>query len=124
MPPLDIRLDVPADTRCLRTLRLAIAGAAELAGFDEEAVGDVRIAVDELAAAVMSVADGGARLIADVEVGRGRLRVVGRLTRPPGSTPQLSPIAQDVLPRTTDHHWLGARGTFGLERVTATPTTP
>jgi hypothetical protein len=52
-----VRLELPVDTRYIRVARLVASGVGSTAGLDVEGVDDLRIAVDELCAALFEVAD-------------------------------------------------------------------
>jgi hypothetical protein len=54
-----VRLELPTDTRYIRVARLVASGLGSTAGLDVEGVDDLRIAVDELCAALFELADGG-----------------------------------------------------------------
>ena len=54
-----VRLELPIDTRYIRVARLVASGMGSTAGLDIEGVDDLRIAVDELCAALFELADGG-----------------------------------------------------------------
>lgn len=51
--PGDVVLEVPAEPSSLRVVRMVAATVAADAGFDIDAVDDVRMAVDELCAAIL-----------------------------------------------------------------------
>lgn len=53
-----IELVLPADSRLVRVARLVASGVATTAGFDVEELEDLRIAVDELCAALVEGGDG------------------------------------------------------------------
>ena len=55
-----IELMLPPDTRLVRVARLVASGVATTAGFDVEELEDLRIAVDELCAALVEGGGGGA----------------------------------------------------------------
>jgi len=55
-----IELNLPADVRLVRLARLVASGVATAAGMDVEEVEDLRIAVDELCAALVEGGDGSA----------------------------------------------------------------
>jgi serine/threonine-protein kinase RsbW len=54
-----VRLELPVDARYIRVARLVASGLGSTAGFDVDAVDDLRIAVDELCSALFELADGG-----------------------------------------------------------------
>lgn len=54
----EMGFSVPGDARLLRPVRLAIGGLATLAGFDVEAIDDLRIGADEICGALLDGGDG------------------------------------------------------------------
>jgi serine/threonine-protein kinase RsbW len=54
-----IELVLPPDTRLVRVARLVASGVATTAGFDVDELEDLRIAVDELCAALVEGGEGG-----------------------------------------------------------------
>lgn len=61
MPPSDpatITIELPADVRFFRSVRLAVGGLATMVGFDVEAIDDLRIGVDELCATLVEQSNG------------------------------------------------------------------
>src|SRR5438067_6371318 len=50
-----VRLELPLDSRYIRVARLVASGMGATAGFDVDGVEDLRIAVDELCAALLEV---------------------------------------------------------------------
>ena len=54
-----VRLELPIDTRYIRVARLVASGMGSTAGLDVDGVDDLRIAVDELCAALFELANGG-----------------------------------------------------------------
>jgi serine/threonine-protein kinase RsbW len=71
-----IELVLPADTRLVRVARLVASGIATTAGFDVEEVEDLRIAVDEVCAALIEGGDG-RPLLLGFEVSIGEVAVLG-----------------------------------------------
>ena len=57
--PTTLQLRMPADPQLLRVLRLVGSGLASLGQLDLTATEEVRVAVDELGAALISMGDGG-----------------------------------------------------------------
>lgn len=53
-----VTITVPADVRYFRSVRLAVGGLATMAGFDIEAIDDLRIGVDEICAALAETGNG------------------------------------------------------------------
>lgn len=91
-----VRLDVPAEQRSLRLLRLAAADAAGDLSFGVDRVESARIAVDELCA-VLIEAGAGDRL--DVAYIRedGLLTVEGSITAGSSDAPVLDRIVSELL---------------------------
>ncbi len=54
-----VRLELPVDTRYIRLARLVASGMGSTAGLDVEGVDDLRIAVDEMCAALFELARDG-----------------------------------------------------------------
>ena len=53
-----VRLELPVESQYIRVARLVASGLGATAGLDVDAVDDLRIAVDELCAALFEVGDG------------------------------------------------------------------
>jgi hypothetical protein len=53
-----VRLAIPLDTRYVRIVRLVARGVGATMGFDVEDVDDLRIAVEEMCAALFDVSEG------------------------------------------------------------------
>lgn len=100
-----IELDVPADDRYLQVLRVTAAAVA--AGlFDEiDRLDDVRLAIDELAVAVIRAADPGERLHVVLQAADDRLVVSGRVAAD-DEVPRLSPVGQTLLATICDTYRL------------------
>ena len=67
---------VPADPHYIRPVRLAVGGLASLLDVTLETIDDLRIAVDELCAALLETGDG-SPLELDISSSRGSIRIVG-----------------------------------------------
>ncbi len=80
-----VRLAIPLDTRYVRIVRLVARGVATTMGFDVEGVDDLRIAVEELCAALFDVSEGPALELA-FEMHDGRVDVQGRTVAMPTAT--------------------------------------
>lgn len=72
-----ITITIAPDPRLVRPVRLAMGGLASLAGFDVEAIEDLRIAVNELTATLMERGDGSDLVIRLAVVGEGAIRIEG-----------------------------------------------
>lgn len=100
-----IELDVPADDRYLQVLRVTAAAVA--AGlFDEmDRLDDVRLAIDELAVAVIRAAEPGERLHIVLRPAPDHLVVSGRVPAD-GEAPHLSSVGQTLLATICDGYRL------------------
>jgi len=75
--PECVRLSIPLDTRYVRIVRLVARGVATSMGFDLEGVDDLRIAVEEMCAALFDVS-AGPDLELSFQVSGNRVDVEGR----------------------------------------------
>jgi serine/threonine-protein kinase RsbW len=83
-----VRLELPVDTRYIRVARLVASGMAATAGLDMDAVDDLRIAVDEVCAALFELADGGPVTLT-FALGEEEIQVEGHVrTRPAAALDQ------------------------------------
>jgi serine/threonine-protein kinase RsbW len=100
-----IELVLPADTRLVRVARLVSSGVATAAGFDVEQVEDLRIAVDELCAALIEGGDG-SPLLLSFELAPDRVGVLG--STPSGPTAEFEPerlsLSRQILEVVVDDH--------------------
>lgn len=107
-----VSIELPAQSRSLRLLRLAAADAAGDLGFGMDRVESARIAVDELAAVLVEAAEGD-RL--SVWLGRadGTLVVGGSVPTAASEPPQLDRIVSELLAVCSDRWSLEVdRGTL------------
>jgi hypothetical protein len=91
-----VRLDVPAQQRSLRLLRLAAADAAGDLGFGVDRVESARIAVDELCA-ILIEAGSGDRLDVSLIREDGLLTVEGSIATATSTAPELDRIVSELL---------------------------
>lgn len=68
---------IPADTRFFRPVRLAVGAMAAAAGFDVEAIEDLRIGVDEVCGSLAEAGDGSELRLEIHDEGSGVVRVEG-----------------------------------------------
>jgi serine/threonine-protein kinase RsbW len=101
-----IRLSLPAELRFLRIARLTAAGVAGELGFGLQDVEDVRVAVDEMCAALIEDAGPGTELEISYRVDDGSLVIDGRCSHG-GSPPELHAVARELLAMTADEFSLG-----------------
>lgn len=104
-------------------LRFARVTAATLAGdlpFTLQAIEDLRVAVDELAAAAIEGCDPESDLALTFTADGDAVVVEGRV-EDAGAPPELHPVAQDLLELVVDHYELGADGNDRVFRLTKRP---
>ncbi|CAN5647538.1 hypothetical protein BH10ACT1_BH10ACT1_07490 [soil metagenome] len=111
--PADLRpnaeLRIPADPRLLRVARVTAAALAAELPFTVQDIEDLRVAVDELSAAVIDGCGPDSVLELRFEVDGEALNVTGRV--PGAGTPtELHPVAVDLLGLVADGHELSADG--------------
>jgi serine/threonine-protein kinase RsbW len=105
--PPSVRLVIPAQARFLRLVRLTASGFAGDLDYGTDALEDLRIAVDELCAAIMEDAEPDAELaVSYTEVG-GALRVEGRCDGRDGPAPELHAVARELLAMLADEYEVG-----------------
>ena len=97
-----IRLSIPAEMRFLRIARLTAAGIAGDLGFGLQDVEDLRVAVDEMCAALIDRADPGTEFELAYTISEGRIDIEGRSPQT-GAPPELHPVARELLSMTADH---------------------
>ncbi len=98
-------IDVPADPRFLRVLRVAAAAAGLDVLGDLQRIDDLRLAVDELAAAAIATADASARLQVEIWTSGTSIRVQGRV-RGDGDDPVLTDIGRLLVDSVASTHRL------------------
>jgi hypothetical protein len=116
------RLQVPAIPSSLRLARLTAASLAADLDWSLDDIEDLRIAVDELTAAVIDGADGATLELEFAREGTALL-VAGSCA---GTAPlgRLDPLALELLELTTDHFSVdGSDGTRRFQ-ITKSPTPP
>ncbi|MGI8663194.1 MAG: hypothetical protein ACR2LQ_08285 [Acidimicrobiales bacterium] len=106
-----IELTLPPDSRLLRVARLVASGVATTAGFDVEELEDLRIAVDELCAALLEGGSGGA-LSLTFELGPLAVSVLG--STPVDGTVELEPdrlgLSRQILKVVVDEYEIAEAG--------------
>lgn len=101
-----VTVEVPAHVEYVRPVRLAVGGLAAVAGFDVEAIEDLRIGVDELCAAVVELSDGSSMSVR-ILLSPGRIRIEGRA--PEGDDPvdeTRFTLSRQILSVVADDHEL------------------
>jgi serine/threonine-protein kinase RsbW len=94
--PDTVRLSVPSQTAYLRLARLAASSLAAELGFGTDELADLKIAVDEMCALLVSDSDGGDLELTLVTEGD-RVVVEGRCDSRSGRPLELHPIAGELL---------------------------
>ena len=105
-----LRLELAPDPRLLRVLRLVASGVASLGEFDLAAVEEVRVAVDELGATLIS-ASTGAPIELTFVLADGTLSVEGRTNLGAGTQLEVDPLTDRILDVVaSNHEWSSAGG--------------
>lgn len=107
--PTVVQLSFPPQPRLVRMARLASSALATIAGADIETIDDVKIAVDEVCAALIEVSDGSAVELTFELVGS-RLGVIGRTATgaPLDLDPDRFALSRQILRAVADDHELAA----------------
>jgi hypothetical protein len=103
-----VRLSITAHSRMLRFARVTAATMAVDLLFSLEDIEDLRVAVDELAAAAIEGLDDSAVLDLQFDIEEGELVVDGQV-QGAGSVPELHPVAQELINMVVDTYELGER---------------
>ena len=108
--PTTLQLRMPADPQLLRVLRLVGSGLASLGQLDLTATEEVRVAVDELGAALISMSDG-SPIELTFDLTPVALCVEGTTTHPAGAALEVDPLTDRMLSVVaTTHEWSAADG--------------
>jgi serine/threonine-protein kinase RsbW len=102
-----IRLSIPASTRFLRLARLTAAGLAGDLGYRMDAIEDLRVAADELCAAVITGARPGDELVLTYREIAGGLSIEGSCTTEGDEPPELHGVARELVEILADEYALG-----------------
>jgi hypothetical protein len=116
-------LELPADPKLLRVARVTVASVAAELPLTLQDVEDLRVAVDELAAAVIDGCDASRTLRLEIAAEGEALVVVGRVAGA-GALPELHPVAIDLLRLVAPGHELAVDGddrTFRFARRISVP---
>ncbi len=108
--PTVVKVEFPADTRVVRVVRLAVSGLASLAGTDIDTIDDVKIAVDEICAALIEAGDGTALSLVLTLAGD-RLDILGETASagPAELDPDRFALSRQILRAVADRHELALR---------------
>jgi len=115
----EVRLVIPASARYLRLARLTVAGLAGDLGYPVDAIEDLRIAVDELCAAIIDHASSDTRLELVYREVDGGIVVEGACAATSEVPPELHAVARELLNMLADEYSIGAvdgRRTFTLSK--------
>lgn len=104
----DVQLVIPASARYLRLARLTVAGLAGDLGYPVDVIEDLRIAVDELCAAIIDRTPSDARLELVYREIPGGLQVEGRCSADADDAPELHAVARELLNMLADDYSIGA----------------
>lgn len=110
-------LRIPCDPRMLRLARVTAASMAADLPFTVQDIEDLRVAVDELAAAIIEGCDVDGELTISFASDEDSLTVRGRVVGA-GSVPDLHPVAVDLLSMLADDHELSTDGEDRVFRFT------
>jgi len=116
-----VRLELPVESQYIRVARLVASGLGASAGLDVDAVDDLRIAVDELCAALFEV--GGGKVELTFAVGSDEVEVTGRTETSPVAAfePARLVLSRQILDVACDHYSLTLDG--GVARFTMRKST-
>jgi serine/threonine-protein kinase RsbW len=103
-----VHLVIPATSRYLRLARLTAAGLAGDLGFPMDAIEDLRIAVDELCAAIIEDTSSTAELELTYRESDGGLVVEGTCRAKSTQAPELHSVARELLNMLADEYSIGA----------------
>lgn len=105
--PDEVRLALPCQNRYLRLARLTAAGMAADLGYGTDALEDLRIAVDELSAAVIDGVPPSSELVLTYREVDGALEVVG-VCAASAQPPELHGVARELLAMLADEYDIGS----------------
>ena len=105
-----VTICMPVSLEYVRILRLTTSGMATRLGFDVEGIDDLRIAVDELASAVIGAATG-PTLEVTLCARDGELRIEGRAGVPADCVVALDDLSNRILKAVSDDFGVEVAGT-------------
>jgi serine/threonine-protein kinase RsbW len=103
-----VHLTIPASSRYLRLARLTAAGLAGDLGYPVDAIEDLRIAVDELCAAIIEDTPPSDELELTYSEEEGGLVVEGICRARSNKAPELHSVARELLNMLADKYSIGA----------------
>jgi hypothetical protein len=117
-----VELSLPPETRTVRIARLVAGAVADEAGFDFDAVEDLRIGVGELCFAVLEAGQPAGPLELRVVELADRVEVTGRVPLQPASTgtPEPTSLMSTLLGAVVDSHSVAVvdgAATFSLHKL-------
>ena len=116
-----VRLVIPAEARYLRLVRLTASGFAGDLDYGTDALEDLRIAVDELCAAIIDGSADGAELTVSYREVDGVLLVDGVCDDASSSPPELHAVARELLAMLADEYEFGVDGAGRTFRMVKRP---
>lgn len=125
----DVVIQIPADPTFVRVVRLATSGAGTLAGFDVDTIDDIRIAVDEMCATLIELADSHHTIALTMRIQSDSLTITGETETgvdPGGIDAERHALGRMILDAICDHHELSvndgiARFVIQRRRVDSPP---
>jgi anti-sigma regulatory factor (Ser/Thr protein kinase) len=105
----EVTLAIPASLEFIRIVRLTASGLASRLGFDVEEIDNLRIAVDELAGAVVDASSSG-KLEVTFSDGDGELRIEGHSPAAPGRGVGIDDLTAQILNSVCDKYELRVDG--------------
>lgn len=119
--PPEVRLAIPAQARYLRLARLTAAGLAGDLGFGVDDIEDLRVAIDELCAAVIEGAGPGSELVVRYQEVDGAVVARGTCDDREAPAPELHRVARELLTMLADEHEIGSDGSGRTFRLVKRP---
>jgi len=105
----EVKLAIPTSLEFVRIVRLTASGLASRLGFDVEEIDNLRIAVDELAGAVVDASTSG-KLEVTFRDGDGELRIEGHAPVAPGRGLGIDDLTAQILNSVCDKYELRVDG--------------
>jgi len=106
-----IAITIAPDVRLVRPVRLAVGGLASLAGFDVEAIEDLRIAVNELTATLIERGDGSDLRLRLSVLEHGTIRIEGSTgLAVPSTASDRFALSDQILSVVADAHGFADEG--------------
>lgn len=111
----DVHLSFPGTTSNIRLARLTAASLAGDLGFDVDSIEDLRVAIDELCAAVVEAGAGSIEL--SYRPNGDSLEIMGRAEEVSTDELGLHPVARELVSMLADDHELSVDGDAAVFRL-------